>query len=140
METLLTTEVDIFDESRREILINTAHIICMRPSEDDKNQTNLVMSNDRRITIEETFDFMTELMRLHMNTGHSTRTVVETLDVLRKVYDLLDEIEAICIGADSPDAIKLGEVDAAEETNNLRDDISAISTKVMEIKYLLDKI
>lgn len=66
METLLTTEVDIFDESRREILINTAHIICMRPSEDDKNQTNLVMSNDRRITIEETFDFLVEL--IHENT------------------------------------------------------------------------
>ena len=52
----------------------------------------------------------------------------------RKVFELLEEIQAICIGADSPDAIDHGERDPIEELQCCREDIAAISNIVEEIQ------
>ena len=57
----------------------------------------------------------------------------------RKVFELLEEIQAICIGADSPDAIDHGERDPIEELQCCREDIAAISNIVEEIQKLLNK-
>ena len=54
-------------------------------------------------------------------------------NLTRKQNELLEEIQAICIGADSPDAIALGEKDPKKELELCRMDISAISNIVEEI-------
>lgn len=46
------------------------------------------------------------------------------------VLEKLEEIQAICIGADSPDAIDNGQRDPINELQNCREDISAISNIV----------
>jgi hypothetical protein len=49
----------------------------------------------------------------------------------------LEEIQSICIGADSPDAIEHGERDPIEELQCCREDISAISNIVEQIMTTL---
>lgn len=49
------------------------------------------------------------------------------------VLKKLEEIQAICIGADSPDAIDNGQRDPINELQNCREDIGAISNIVEEI-------
>lgn len=49
----------------------------------------------------------------------------------------LEEIQAICIGADSPDAIEHGERDPIEELQCCREDIAAISKLTEEIQELI---
>lgn len=49
------------------------------------------------------------------------------------VLKKLEEIQAICIGADSPDAIDNGQRDPINELQNCREDISAISNIVEQI-------
>jgi hypothetical protein len=49
------------------------------------------------------------------------------------VLKKLEEIQAICIGADSPDAIDNGKRDPINELQNCREDISAISNIVEQI-------
>jgi hypothetical protein len=51
----------------------------------------------------------------------------------------LEEIQAICIGADSPDAIEHGERDPIEELKCCREDIGAISKLTEEIQELIKK-
>lgn len=50
-----------------------------------------------------------------------------------KQIEMLEEIQAICIGADSPDANKLGKEDPAKELENCRKDLSAISNIIEEL-------
>lgn len=45
----------------------------------------------------------------------------------RKIIEMLEEIQAICVGADSPDANTLGEQNPEKELQNCRADLSAIS-------------
>lgn len=57
---------------------------------------------------------------------------------------MLEEIQAICIGADSPDALTNGEKDPIAELQCCREDISAISNIVERIQekkeqYYLDE-
>lgn len=59
-----------------------------------------------------------------------------TLDNMNKVQELLEEIQAICIGADSPDAIKNGEENPKDELQKCRQDISRISDIIEEIEEL----
>ena len=49
------------------------------------------------------------------------------------VIKKLEEIQAICIGADSPDALDNGQRDPINELQNCREDISAISNIVEKI-------
>lgn len=53
----------------------------------------------------------------------------KTTFILKK----LEEIQAICIGADSPDAISNGQRDPINELQNCREDIGAISNIVEQI-------
>ena len=56
-----------------------------------------------------------------------------------KVTELLEEIQAICIGADSPDAIEHGERDPIEELQCCREDLSAISNIVEQIQEIKEQ-
>lgn len=56
---------------------------------------------------------------------------------LNKASEILEEIQAICIGADSPDAIKNGEENSKDELEKCRQDISAISNLVEELQQIL---
>ena len=61
-----------------------------------------------------------------------------------RITELLEEIQAICIGADSPDAIERGKRDPIEELQYCREDLSAISNIVERIQeakeqYYLDE-
>lgn len=57
--------------------------------------------------------------------------------VLQKTHEKLEEIQAICIGADSPDAIEHGQRDPLEELQCCREDLSAISNIVEELQQML---
>lgn len=56
---------------------------------------------------------------------------------LNKASEILEEIQAICIGADSSDAIKNGEENPKDELEKCRQDISAISNLVEELQQVL---
>lgn len=56
---------------------------------------------------------------------------------LNKASEILEEIQAICIGADSPDAIKNSEENPKDELEKCRKDISAISNLVEELQKIL---
>lgn len=63
---------------------------------------------------------------------------------MNKITEKLEEIQAICIGADSPDALKNGEKDPIAELQCCREDLSAISNIVERIQearelYYLDE-
>ena len=50
-----------------------------------------------------------------------------------QIIEKLMEIQAICIGAESPDAIEHGERDPFEELQCCREDLAAISAIVEEL-------
>lgn len=54
-------------------------------------------------------------------------------DIMTFVFEKLEEIQAICIGADSPDAIDNGQRDPINELQNCREDIGAISNIVEQL-------
>jgi hypothetical protein len=54
-------------------------------------------------------------------------------DKMSFIITNLEEIQAICIGADSPDAISNGQRDPINELQNCREDIGAISNIVEQI-------
>ena len=58
-------------------------------------------------------------------------------DTDRKLYEKLEEIQAICIGADSPDAHEHAERDPIEELQCCQQDIGAISNIVEEIQQMI---
>lgn len=49
------------------------------------------------------------------------------------IVEMLDEIQSICIGADSPDAIENGKNNPVDELEKCRQDLSAISDIVEQI-------
>ena len=59
------------------------------------------------------------------------------VDIPRKMYELLGEIQSICIGADSPDANTLGDQDPAKELQNCRADLSAISNITEQLQLMI---
>ena len=59
---------------------------------------------------------------------------------MEKITELLDEIQSICIGADSPDAIENGKNNPADELEKCRQDLSAISDIVEQIQELGQKV
>lgn len=56
---------------------------------------------------------------------------------LNKASEILEEIQSICIGADSPDAMLNGLKNPSDELYNCRKDISAISNLVEELQQIL---
>lgn len=52
---------------------------------------------------------------------------------MEKIIEKLEEIQSICIGADSPDAIENGKNNPADELEKCRQDLSAISDNVEKI-------
>lgn len=56
---------------------------------------------------------------------------------IRKLHEKLEEIQAICVGADSPDAIEHGEREPLEELQCCREDLGAISNIVEELQQLI---
>lgn len=55
----------------------------------------------------------------------------------QKILEKLEEIQAICVGADSPDAIQHGEDDPLEELQCCREDLGAISNIVEQIQQMI---
>lgn len=60
----------------------------------------------------------------HLNAGTKINPPEDPTD---KQTEMLEEIQSICIGADSPDAIENGKRNPADELQKCREDISAIS-------------
>lgn len=56
---------------------------------------------------------------------------------IHKIIEKLEEIQSICIGADSPDAIAHGEKNPVGELQCCREDISTISNIVEQIMTTL---
>lgn len=55
----------------------------------------------------------------------------------RKLFEQLEEIQSICIGADSPDAHEHAERDPIEELQCCREDISAISNITEQLQLMI---
>ena len=52
---------------------------------------------------------------------------------MERIIEKLEEILSICVGADSPDALKNGKENPAQELANCRKDISAIADLTEEV-------
>ena len=61
---------------------------------------------------------------------------IENMD---RIQELIEEIKGICIGADSPDAIKNGKEKPEDELRKCREDLSLISDIVEEIEKLTEE-
>jgi hypothetical protein len=59
------------------------------------------------------------------------------IDKEERLFELLSEIESICIGADSPDALENGERDPVDELKKCRVDLDMISNIVAEAKDIV---
>ena len=62
----------------------------------------------------------------------------ETRDADHALVEALEEIQSICIGADSPDAQEHGERDPIEELQCCREDISAISNITERLLQIIE--
>lgn len=58
--------------------------------------------------------------------------------MISKIIELIEEIQAICIGADSPDAIENGKLNPELELKYCREDLSAISGIAEKIQEIIN--
>lgn len=82
-------------------------------------------------------DIMNEIYNYTCGDGYYILETDIEVDIPRKMYELLGEIQSICIGADSPDANTLGDQDPAKELQNCRADLSAISNIVEQLQLMI---
>lgn len=61
------------------------------------------------------------------------------LDQEERLIELLCEIESICVGADSPDAIANGKNNPIDELENCRSDLKTISKITEELKDIVSR-
>ena len=82
-------------------------------------------------------DIMNDICNYSCGDGYY---IIETdieVDLPHKLYEKLEEIQSICIGADSPDANTLGDQDPAKELQNCRADLSAISNITEQLQLMI---
>lgn len=82
-------------------------------------------------------DMMNDICNYKSSTGYYILETDIDVDIPRKMYELLGEIQSICVGADSPDANTLGEQDPAKELQNCRADLSAISNIAEQLQLMI---
>lgn len=82
-------------------------------------------------------DMMNDICNYKSGTGYYILETDVDVDIPSKMYELLGEIQSICIGADSPDANTLGDQDPAKELQNCRADISAISNITEQLQLMI---
>lgn len=82
-------------------------------------------------------DMMNDICNYKSGTGYYILETDIEVDIPRKMYEMLGEIQSICIGADSPDANTLGEQDPAKELQNCRADLSAISNITEQLQLMI---
>lgn len=82
-------------------------------------------------------DMMNDICNYKSGTGYYILETDIDVDIPRKMYELLGEIQSICIGADSPDALEHGERDPIEELQCCREDISAISNITEQLQLMI---
>ena len=82
-------------------------------------------------------DIMNEIYNYTCGDGYYILETDIEVDIPRKLYEKLEEIQAICIGADSPDAHEHAERDPIEELQCCQQDIGAISNIVEEIQQMI---
>lgn len=64
----------------------------------------------------------------------------EKEEIENKITESLEEIQSICIGADSPDVLAKGLVNPREELDNLRKDVATISNIVEKLQGLFEEL
>lgn len=82
-------------------------------------------------------DMMNDICNYDCGGGYYILETDVDVDIPRKMYELLGEIQSICIGADSPDALEHGERDPIEELQCCREDISAISNITEQLQLMI---
>lgn len=82
-------------------------------------------------------DMMNDICNYKSGTGYYILETDIDVKIPRKMYELMGEIQSICIGADSPDANTLGEQDPAKELQNCRADLSAISNITEQLQLMI---
>ena len=82
-------------------------------------------------------DIMNEIYNYTCGDGYYILETDIEVDIPRKLYEKLEEIQAICVGADSPDAHDHAERDPIEELQCCQQDIGAISNIVEEIQQMI---
>lgn len=82
-------------------------------------------------------DIMNEIYNYTCGDGYYILETDIEVDLPHKMYELLGEIQSICIGADSPDANTLGNQDPAKELQNCRADLSAISNITEQLQLMI---
>lgn len=82
-------------------------------------------------------DMLNDICNYDCGGGYYILETDVDVDIPRKLYELLGEIQSICIGADSPDANTLGNQDPAKELQNCRADLSAISNIVEQLQLMI---
>lgn len=82
-------------------------------------------------------DMMNDICNYTCGDGYYILETDVDVELPRKMYELLGEIQSICIGADSPDALEHGEQDPIEELQCCREDISAISNITEQLQLMI---
>lgn len=82
-------------------------------------------------------DIMNEIYNYTCGDGYYILETDIEVDLPHKLYEKLEEIQAICIGADSPDAQDHAERDPIEELHCCQQDIGAISNITEEIQQMI---
>lgn len=82
-------------------------------------------------------DIMNEIYNYTCGDGYYILETDIEVDIPHKLYEKLEEIQAICVGADSPDANTLGDQDPVKELQNCRADLSAISNIVEQLQLMI---
>ena len=82
-------------------------------------------------------DIMNDICNYNCGDGYYILETDIEVDIPRKLYEKLEEIQSICIGADSPDANTLGDQDPAKELQNYRADLSAISNITEQLQLMI---
>ena len=82
-------------------------------------------------------DIMNDICNYSCGDGYYIIETDVDVNIPRKLYEKLEEIQSICIGADSPDAHDHAERDPIEELQCCQQDIGAISNIVEEIQQMI---
>lgn len=82
-------------------------------------------------------DMMNDICNYDCGSGYYILETDIDVELPNKLFELLEEIQSICIGADSPDANTLGDQDPAKELQNCRADLSAISNITEQLQLMI---
>lgn len=82
-------------------------------------------------------DMMNDICNYTCGDGYYILETDVDVAIPRKMYELLGEIQSICVSADSPDALEHGERDPIEELQCCREDISAISNITEQLQLMI---